>query len=74
MFFLPCFVAFEETGNNMFDITLNGVKVGVVSSVQEAEGADTSEERTGGNRRRRKKKRPQNTEQRNHEDNAGQGE
>lgn len=46
----------------------------VSASVQEVEGADTSEERTGGNRRRRKKKRPQNTEQRNHEDNAGQGE
>ena len=46
----------------------------VSASVQETEDTDASEGRTGGNRRRRKKKRPQNTEQRNHEDNAGQGE
>lgn len=37
IFFLPCFVAFEETGNNMFDVILNGEQVGVVASVKEAE-------------------------------------
>jgi len=37
IFFLPSFVTFEETGNNMFTVILNDVKVGVVSSVSEAE-------------------------------------
>ncbi len=37
IFFLPCFVAFEETGNNMFNVILNDVEVGVVASVKDAE-------------------------------------
>ena len=37
IFFLPCYVRFERTGNNMFTILLNEVAVGVVSSPEEAE-------------------------------------
>ncbi|MBO5056360.1 MAG: peptidoglycan DD-metalloendopeptidase family protein [Eubacterium sp.] len=36
IFFLPTYVAFQSTGNNMFTILLNGVKVGVVGSPDEA--------------------------------------
>lgn len=36
IFFLPSYVAFESTGNNMFTIFLNDVEVGVVSSPGEA--------------------------------------
>lgn len=36
IFFLPSYVAFQSTGNNMFTILLNGVKVGVVGSPDEA--------------------------------------
>lgn len=37
IFFLPCYVRFESSGNNMFTILLNGVTVGIVSSPEEAE-------------------------------------
>ncbi len=37
IFFLPSYVAFEKTGNNMFRVILNNVEVGVVSNPQEAE-------------------------------------
>lgn len=37
IFFLPSYVAFEKTGNNMFRVILNNVEVGVVSDPQEAE-------------------------------------
>lgn len=37
IFFLPTYVAFEKTGNNMFRVILNNVEVGVVSSPQAAE-------------------------------------
>lgn len=37
IFFLPCYVRFESSGDNMFTILLNGVTVGVLSSPQEAE-------------------------------------
>lgn len=36
-FFLPNYVAFQNTGDNMFTVILNGVTVGVVGSPQEAE-------------------------------------
>lgn len=36
IFFLPAYVAFQSTGNNMFTILLNGVKVGVAGSPDEA--------------------------------------
>lgn len=32
LFFLPCFVKFERTGDNMFTLFLNGTKVGVVDN------------------------------------------
>ena len=38
IFFLPSFVPFEKTGNNMFTVILNGREVGVVSRPEEAEG------------------------------------
>lgn len=34
-FLLPSFVTFEKTGNNMFQVFINGSEVGVVSSVAE---------------------------------------
>lgn len=37
IFFLPCYVEFESSGNNMFTILLNGVAVGVVGSPEEAQ-------------------------------------
>ena len=37
IFFLPSFVPFEKTGNNMFTVILNGREVGVVSTPEEAE-------------------------------------
>lgn len=37
IFFLPVYVGFQHTGNNMFTVILNGVTVGVVGSEQEAE-------------------------------------
>ncbi|MCM1126113.1 MAG: M23 family metallopeptidase [Lachnospiraceae bacterium] len=37
IFFLPTFVTFEKTGNNMFKVFLNNVEVGMVSSPEEAE-------------------------------------
>lgn len=37
IFFLPSFVPFEKTGNNMFTVILNGREVGVVSEPEEAE-------------------------------------
>ncbi len=37
IFFLPTYVAFEKTGNNMFRVILNNQEVGVVSSPQAAE-------------------------------------
>ncbi len=37
IFFLPSFVPFEKTGNNMFTVILNGREVGVVSRPEEAE-------------------------------------
>jgi len=37
IFFLPSYVAFENTGDNMFTVFLNGVKVGTVESEKEAE-------------------------------------
>lgn len=37
IFFLPNYVAFQNTGDNMFTVILNGVTVGVVGSPQEAE-------------------------------------
>ena len=36
IFFLPSFVPFEKTGNNMFTVFLNDVEVGVVADPQEA--------------------------------------
>lgn len=36
-FFLPSYVAFEKTGNNMFKVILNDVEVGVVGDAAEAE-------------------------------------
>ena len=36
-FFLPSYVAFEKTGNNMFRVILNDVEVGVVGNEEEAE-------------------------------------
>ena len=38
MFFLPVFVKFERSGDNMFRVLLNGVSVGTVASPEEAEG------------------------------------
>lgn len=35
-FFLPSFVAWESTGDNMFTVSLNGIKVGVVGSIEDA--------------------------------------
>ncbi len=37
IFFLPSFVPFEKTGNNMFTVILNGSEVGVVPDPQDAE-------------------------------------
>lgn len=37
IFFLPSYVAFERTGDNIFTILLNGVEVGVTGSPNEAE-------------------------------------
>ncbi len=37
IFFLPTYVAFESTGNNIFTVRINGVNVGVVDSPEEAE-------------------------------------
>lgn len=37
IFFLPSFVPFEKTGNNIFTVILNGIEVGVVSTPEEAE-------------------------------------
>ncbi|MGN0377698.1 MAG: peptidoglycan DD-metalloendopeptidase family protein [Suilimivivens sp.] len=37
IFFLPVYVGFQHTGNNMFTVILNGVTVGVVGSEKEAE-------------------------------------
>ncbi len=37
IFFLPHYVTFESTGNNMFTVILNGVKVGTVSEAEKAE-------------------------------------
>lgn len=37
IFFLPSFVSFEKTGNNMFTVILNDVEVGCVGSVEEAQ-------------------------------------
>ena len=37
IFFLPSYVTFESTGDNMFEVVLNGVKVGVVGSPEDAE-------------------------------------
>ena len=37
IFFLPSYVAFESTGNNMFTVLLNDVEVGVVGSPEEAD-------------------------------------
>ncbi len=37
IFFLPVYVSFQHTGDNMFTVLLNGVNVGVVGSPQEAE-------------------------------------
>lgn len=37
IFFLPCFVTFESTGDNMFTVFLNGEKVGVVGDPAQAE-------------------------------------
>ena len=45
IFFLPSFVPFESTGNNMFTIFLNGVKVGVVANPEQAEGYATEARR-----------------------------
>lgn len=36
-FFLPCYVPFEKTGNNMFTVILNGVEVGVTATEQEVQ-------------------------------------
>ena len=36
IFFLPSYVAFERTGNNMFTVLLNGTEVGVVASPEDA--------------------------------------
>ena len=36
IFFLPSFVPFEKTGNNMFTVFLNDVEVGVVADPQKA--------------------------------------
>ena len=38
MFFLPVFVKFERSGDNMFRVLLDGVSVGTVASPEEAEG------------------------------------
>ena len=38
MFFLPVFVKFERSGDNMFTVLLDGVSVGTVASPEEAEG------------------------------------
>ena len=37
MFFLPVFVKFERSGDNMFTVLLDGVSVGTVASPEEAE-------------------------------------
>lgn len=37
IFFLPSFVPFEKTGNNIFTVILNGKEVGTVSKAEEAE-------------------------------------
>jgi len=37
MFFLPVFVKFERSGDNMFRVLLDGVSVGTVASPEEAE-------------------------------------
>lgn len=37
LFFIPVFVKFEKTGDNIFTVYLNGQEVGVVDSVEEAE-------------------------------------
>ncbi len=37
IFFLPSFVPFEKTGNNIFTVILNGKEVGIVSDAEEAE-------------------------------------
>ena len=37
IFFLPSYVSFEHTGNNMFTISLDGVIVGVVNTPEEAD-------------------------------------
>ena len=37
IFFLPSFVPFEKTGNNIFTVILNNKEVGVVSNPEEAE-------------------------------------
>lgn len=37
IFFLPSFVPFEKTGNNMFTVLLNDVQVGVVADPKEAQ-------------------------------------
>lgn len=36
IFFLPSFVPFEKTGNNIFTVILNGKEVGIVSNEEEA--------------------------------------
>ena len=37
IFFLPSFVPFEKTGNNMFELILNNTSVGIVSTPEEAQ-------------------------------------
>ena len=37
IFFLPVYVGFQHTGDNMFTVLLNGTEVGVVGSPAEAE-------------------------------------
>lgn len=37
IFFLPSYMTFESTGDNMYTVLLNDVKVGTVSSLEEAE-------------------------------------
>lgn len=37
IFFLPSFVPFEKSGNNIFTVILNGKEVGTVSNTEEAE-------------------------------------
>lgn len=37
LFFMPVFVPFEKTGDNMFSIMINGENVGITASVEKAE-------------------------------------